>query len=80
MREMDDILVEKTALFQAHALLNGPIWRAISGGYTKVFIMFLCILNSVRSCETLCEKICSDLDVSTEVIVNKSHEFLTNCV
>ena len=80
VREMDDILVEKTAFRQAHALLNGPIWRAISGGCPKVFIAFLCALNSVRNCETLCEKICSDLNVSTEVIANESREFLTKCV
>ena len=72
--------MEKTALRQAYALLNGPIWRAISGGYTKVFIMFLCVLNSVCSYETLCEKIYSDLDVSAVVIANESREFLTNCV
>ena len=80
VHEMNDILVEKTALRQAHALLNGPIWRAISGGCPKVFIAFLCALNSVRSCKTLCEEICSDLDVSTEVIANESREFLTKCV
>ena len=77
VREMKDILVEKTTFRQARALLNGPIWRAISGGYPKAFVTLLCVLRSVRSCETLCEEICSKLSISAEVIVsNESRELL----
>ena len=68
MREMEDILAEKTTFRQARALLNWPIWRAISGGYPQAFVTFLCVLNSIRSCESLCEEICTKLNVSTEVI------------
>ena len=76
VREMEDILVEKTTFRQARALLNGPIWRAISGGYPKAFVTLLCVLRSVRSCESLCEGICSELSISAEVISNESRELL----
>ena len=76
VREMEDILVEKTTFRQARALLNGPIWRAISGGYPKAFVTLLCVLRSVRSCETLCEGICSELGISAEVMSNESRELL----
>ena len=73
MREMEDVLAERTTFRQARALLNGPIWRAISGGYPQAFITFLCVLHSIRSCELLCEEICTKLNVSTEGM-NKSCE------
>ena len=77
VREMDDILVEKTTFRRARALLNGPIWRTISGGYPKAFVTLLCVLRSIRSCETLCEEICSKLSISAEVIMsNESRELL----
>ena len=76
VREMDDILVEKTTFRQARALLNGPIWRSISGGYPKVFVTLLCVLRSVRSCEALCDEIFRKLGISScEVISNESCEF-----
>ena len=53
VREMDDVLAEKTPFRQARALLNGPIWRAISGGYPQAFITLLLVLHSIRSCEIL---------------------------
>ena len=46
--EMDDVLAEKTSFRQTRALLNGPIWRAISGGCPQAFITLLCALRSVR--------------------------------
>ena len=75
VREMEDILVEKTTFRQARALLNGPIWRAISGGYPKAFITFLYVLHSIHGCKMLCEEICADLDISTEVLSSESREF-----
>ena len=74
MREMEDVLAERTKFRQARALLNGPIWRAISGGYPQAFVTFLCVLHSIRSCETLCEEICTRLNISSEVMTNKSRE------
>ena len=78
VRQMDDILVEKTTFRQARTLLNGPIWKAISGGYPKAFVTLLCVLRSVRSCEILYEEICSKLGISAEVIMmsNESCELL----
>ena len=76
VREMDDILVEKTTFRQARALLNEPIWRAISGGYPKAFVTLLCVLRSVRSCGILCEEICSKLSISAEGMSNESCELL----
>ena len=76
VREMEDILVEKTRFRQARALLNGPIWSAISGGYPKTFITFLYILHSIRGCKILCEEICTNLDISTEVISSESREYI----
>ena len=73
--EMDDVLTEKTTFRQARALLNGPIWGAISGGYPQAFITLLCVLRPIRSCETLCEEICTNLNISTEVMTRESREF-----
>ena len=75
VREMEDILVEKTTFRQARALLNGPIWRSISGGYPNAFVTLLCVLRSIHSCETLCEAICRQLGISCEVMSNESREF-----
>ena len=75
VREMEDILVEKTTFRQARALLNEPIWRSISGGYPKVFVTLLYVLRSVRSCEALCDEICRKLGISCEVMSNESREF-----
>ena len=66
--EMEDVLVEKNTFRQARALLNGPIWRAISGGYPEAFITLLSVLYSVYSCKILCEEICANLKLSSEVI------------
>ena len=77
IREMDDVLAEKTTFRQARALLNGPIWGAISGGYPQAFITLLCILRPIRSCETLCEEICTNLNISMEVMTRESREFST---
>ena len=74
MREMEDVLAERTKFRQARALLNGPIWRAISGGYPQAFVTFLCVLHSIRNCESLCEEICTKLSISTEILTNKSRE------
>ena len=74
MREMEDVLAEKTTFRQARVLLNGPIWRAISGGYPQAFVTFLCVLHTIRSCETLCEEICTRLNISSEVMTNESRE------
>ena len=68
MFEMEDVLAERTTFRQARALLNGPIWRAISGGYPQAFVTFLCVLHSIRSCESLCEEISTKLNISAEVI------------
>ena len=75
VREMDDILVEKTTFRQARALLNGPIWRSISGGYPKAFVTLLCVLHSIRSCEALCEDIGTKLNIAAEVMTSESREF-----
>ena len=76
VREMDDVLAEKTPFRQARALLNGPIWRAISGGYPQAFITLLLILHSIRSCETLCEEICTKLNKSSiKIMTSESREF-----
>ena len=75
IREMEEILVEKTSLRQAQALLNGPIYRAIKVGYPKPFITFLYVLHSIHGCKMLCEEICTDLDISTEVLSSESREF-----
>ena len=75
VREMEDILVERTTFRQARALLNGPIWRSISGGYPKAFVTLLCVLRSIRSCEALCDEICRKLGISCEVMSNESREF-----
>ena len=75
MREMENILAERTKFRQARALLNGPIWGAISGGYPQAFVTFLCVLHFIRSCETVCEEICAKLSISTdEVMTSKSRE------
>ena len=74
-REMEDIRVEKTSFRQAQALLNGPIYRAIRVGYPKPFITFLYVLYSIHGCKMLCEEICVDLDISTEVLSSESREF-----
>ena len=74
MREMEDVLAEKTTFRQARALLNGPIWRAISGGYPQAFVTFLCVLHSIHSCESLCEEICTKLFISAKVMTSKSRE------
>ena len=74
MQEMEDVQAERTTSRQARALLNGPIYRAISGGYPQAFVTFLCVLHSIRSCETLCEEICTKLSISTEVMTSKSRE------
>ena len=68
MLEMEDVQAERTRSRQARALLSGPIWRAISGGYPQAFVTFLCVLYSIHNCESLCEEICTKLNVSTEVI------------
>ena len=66
--EMEDILAEKTTFRQTRALLNGPIWRAISGGYPKAFVTLLCVLRSVRSCKELSEEIGAKLNITDELI------------
>ena len=76
IREMEDIRVEKTSLRRAEALLNGPIYRAIKVGYPKPFITFLYVLHSIHGCKMLCEEICTDLDISTEVLSSNSREFV----
>ena len=74
MQEMEDIRVERTTFCQAQALLNGPIWRAINGGYPKAFVMLLCVLCCIRSCESLCKDIYTELDISAEVISSETRE------
>jgi len=74
IREMDDVLAERTTFRQARALLNGPIWRSISGGYPEVFITLLCVLRHIRSCEALCEEICTKFNISAEVMTSESCE------
>ena len=74
-REMEDIRVEKTSFHQAQALLNGPIYRAIAVGYPKPFITFLYVLYSIHNCKMLCEEICTDLHISTEILSSESREF-----
>ena len=75
VKEMEDVLAEKTAFRQARALLNGPIWGAISGGYPQSFVTFLCVLHSIRSCQTLSKEICTKLNISSEEIASKSSKF-----
>ena len=75
LREMDDVLAEKTTFRQARALLNGPIWRSISGGYPKAFVTLLCVLRSTSSCEALCEDIGTKLNIAAEVMTSESREF-----
>ena len=75
VREMEDIRVEKTSLRQAQALLNGPIWRAIRVCYPKPFITFLYVLHSIHGCKMLCEEMCTDLCISTEILSSESREF-----
>ena len=74
MQEMEDIRVERTTLCQAQVLLNGPIWRAINGGYPKAFVMLLCVLRCIRSCESLCKDIYTELDISAEAISSETRE------
>ena len=74
LREMEDVLAEKTTFRQTRALLNGPIWRAISGGYPKAFVTLLCVLRSVRSCKALSEEISTKLNITAEVITSESRE------
>lgn len=75
MREMDDVLAEKTVFRQTRALLNGPIWRAISGGHPQSFITLLYVMHSIHNCKTLCEEICGNLNISAEVLIRESREF-----
>ena len=49
IREMDDVLTEKTTFRRSRALLNGPIWGTISGGYPQAFITLLCVLSASYS-------------------------------
>ena len=72
IREMEDVLVEQNTFRQARALLNGPIWRTISGGYPEAFITLLHVLYSIHSCKLLCEEICVNLKLSSEVIKSES--------
>ena len=74
VREMEDVLAERTTFRQACTLLNGTIYRAISGGYPQPFVTFLCVLHCIRSCKTLCEEICTKLNISTEVMTSISRE------
>jgi len=74
MREMEDVLAEKTTFRQARALLNGPMWRSISGGYPEAFVTLLCVLHRIRSCEALCEEICTNLNISVEAMTSESCE------
>jgi len=73
IREMEDVLAERTSFRQACALLNGPIWRSISGGYPEAFVMLLCVLRCIRSCKALCEEICTNLNISAEVMTSESY-------
>ena len=75
VREMEDVLAEKTTFRQARALLNGPIWRSISGGYPKAFVTLLCVLRSIDSCKALCEDIGTKLNIAAEVMTSESREF-----
>ena len=75
IQEMDDVLAEKTTFRQARALLNGPIWGALSGGYPQAFFTLLCVLHSIHSRETLCKEICTNLNISMEVMTKESCEF-----
>ena len=75
VQEMEDILAEKTTFRQTRALLNGPIWRAINGGYPEAFIELLRVLHPIPCCKMLCEDIFDSLKISTEVIPSESREF-----
>ena len=78
--EMEDVLAEKTTFRQTRALLNGPIWRAIGGGYSKAFVTLLCVLRSVRNCKALSEEICTKLNITAEVMTSESRELNLNTI
>ena len=84
MDEMDEIEAKETLLAKTRALLRGPIWRAVNGGYPNTFLRLLCVIIDyiapsyiiygvmrslrIRSCDELSEEICDKLDISSEVI------------
>jgi len=76
MNEMLNIEAKETTSLKARALLNGPVWRAIDGGYPDTFIRLLCVMRSLRicSCVELCDEICVKLGISSEVISKFSSE------
>ena len=78
MEEMLEIEAKETSSLRARALLSGPIWRAINGGFPDTFVRFLCVMSSLRiqSCQKLCEEICLNLGITDEVIAELSSKQL----
>jgi len=78
MEEMLEIEAKETSSLRARALLSGPIWRAINGGFPDTFVRFLFVMSSLRiqSCKELCEKICLKLGITAEVIAELSSKQL----
>ena len=72
MGEMEDILSEKGTTMKACALLMGPIWRSINGGYPDAFIKLLCIMQALpnKACAVLSREVCVKLNISDEKIAN----------
>ena len=72
MEEMEDIMSEKGTTMKARALLMGPIWRSIRGGYPDAFIKLLCIMQVLpnKACAVLSREVCVKLNISDEKIAN----------
>ena len=80
MDEMEEIEAKETSSLKAHALLKGPIWRAINGGFPVTFVRLLCLMRllRVRSCEELAEEIRASLSISSKSILEASREYQHN--
>jgi len=76
MDEMEEIEAKETSSLKAHALLKGPVWRAINGGFPDTFVRLICLMRllRVRSCEELSEEIRASLSISSKMISDASRE------
>ena len=81
MEEMEEILTEKTSQKKSRSLLQGPIWRSISGGYQDTFIKMLCIMQLLQNkpCIALSQEICGELDMSSDMIKAWSANIISEC-
>jgi len=76
MDEMEEIEAKETPSLKARALLKGPVWRAINGGFPDTFVKLLCLMHllRVRSCEELSEEIRASLSIPNKMILDASRE------